>query len=104
MRAWLLQEGVELEEREFFTERFSEEELLGLISDRSPADLFSWNSPSFRKLSVDRETLTDDQLVAMMLKEPRLIRRPLVMVGGELVFGRDREALERALSEQPPSP
>ena len=98
MRAWLLQEGVELKEREFFTERFSEEELLGLICDRSPSEIFSWNSPSFRKLGVDRETLTDAQLVAMMLKEPRLIRRPLVMVGGELVFGRDRRDREALMS------
>jgi arsenate reductase-like glutaredoxin family protein len=42
-------------------------------------------SPSFRKLGVPRDALDDDQLVAMMLEQPRLIRRPLIGVDGDLL-------------------
>ncbi len=97
MRAWLLREGIELEERDFFKERLSEEELRGMLRGTPAPDVFSWNSPSFKKLGVDRDALSDDQLITMMLKEPRLIRRPLLLVDGRLVQGRDRDRLSRAL-------
>ena len=92
-----MQEGVEFEERDFFKERFTEEELLALIGDRSPSEVFSWRSPSFRKLGLDAASLDDDRLVAMMLEEPRLIRRPFLIMDGQLIDGRDRAALSKAL-------
>ena len=85
VRAWLSQSGVELEERDFFQERFSEPELRELFAGHPVSRFFSWVSPSFRKLGLERHGLTDDQLIAMMLDEPRLIRRPLVVVDGELL-------------------
>jgi arsenate reductase-like glutaredoxin family protein len=97
VRAWLSQRGVELDEREFFQNRLSEEELRGLIGDVSPREVFSWKSPSFKNLGLDPNALTDEQLIAMMVDEPRLIRRPLVVVDGRLIDGRDDEALTEAL-------
>ena len=98
MRASLLQEGVELEERDFFADPLSEQELRCLIGNRPAGQIFSWNSPSFKKLGVTREGLDDDSLIQLMLGEPRLIRRPLVQVGGGEVFvGTDKEVLQRAL-------
>jgi len=97
VRAWLLQKGVELEERDFFADRFSPDELRRLIGNRSPSEFFSWNSPSFRKLGASRGSLDDDQLIGMMLHEPRLIRRPLVLVDDELIVGTDKESLSKAL-------
>ena len=90
--------GVTLSERDFFDDRFSERELRDLISGRSPSDVFSWKSPSFRKLRIARESLCDYRLVAMMLDEPRFIRRPLVQVGDELIVGADIVALSRVLT------
>ena len=85
MRAWLSRSGVEHEARDFFQEPFSEPELRELIAGRPVSLFFSWASPSFRKLGLERHGLTDDQLIAMMLEEPRLIRRPLIVVDGELL-------------------
>ena len=34
---------------------------------------------------MNRDSLDEDQLIAMMLNEPRLIRRPLIVVNGELL-------------------
>ena len=93
----LLQKGVELVERDFFQDRFSEDELRSLIGDTALAELFSWNSPSYKKLGLKREDLDDDQLISMMLEEPRLIRRPLTFVEGTLIIGSDENALRRAL-------
>ena len=85
MRAWLSQADVDLTSRDFFEDRFSEDELRRLFGDRPASDFFSWRSPSFRKMGVSRDSLGEDELVALMLEEPRLIRRPLVVVDGEVV-------------------
>lgn len=92
----LLQKGVELVERDFFQDRFSEDELRSLIDDTALTELFSWNSPSYKKLGLEREDLDDDHLISMMLEEPRLIRRPLTFVEGTLIIGSDENALGRA--------
>ena len=66
-----------------------------MLRARSPSEFFSWNSPSFKKLGLSREALGDEQLIALMLEEPRLIRRPLIHVGDELIVGSDRKAMQR---------
>lgn len=85
-----MQAGVQLEERDFFLNRFSLDELRILIGAQSPSNFFSWNSPSFKRLQVDRASLSDDQIIDMMLQEPRLIRRPLALVNGELIVETDQ--------------
>ena len=92
-----MREGVELEERDFFKDPLSEGELRALLRGEQVSDVFSWNSPSFKKLGLDKDTLDDERLIAMMLEEPRLIKRPLVLVDGSLVQGRDKAGLSRAL-------
>jgi len=81
VRAWLSQEGIEFSEREFFKSPFSEDELRAILGENI-RDRFSWVSPSFKQLGVDRDDLTDDELVSLMLENPRLIRRPLIVVDG----------------------
>lgn len=92
-----MQAGLEIEERDFFQDPFSEAELRALVGERSPADIFSWKSPSFRKMGIDRDALDDDRMIALMLEEPRLIRRPITAIGDTLVIGADSKALSQAL-------
>ena len=94
-----MQAGVDLQERDFFQDRFSEVELRRLIGDRPPSDYFSWNSPSFKKLGLSRDELDEGRLIQMMAEEPRLVRRPLIQVGNDLVVGTDRRAMERAFPQ-----
>ena len=93
MKASLSQDGVELEERDFFKDSFTEAELRELLGDTPPADVFSWRSPSARKLGLDKDTVTADELVSLMVGEPRLIRRPLINVEGRLIVGTDKKAM-----------
>jgi arsenate reductase-like glutaredoxin family protein len=84
--AWLSQRpDVEIDARDFFLDRFTEEEFRTLIGDQDPAEFFSWASPTFRKLEVERDSLDASELVRMMMQEPRLIRRPLIEVDGRLL-------------------
>ncbi len=77
--------GVEAEYRDFFKDPFTDDELRTLLGDRLPSEQFSWASPSFKKLDLDRGSLSEDQLIELMLDNPRLIRRPLIQVDGKLL-------------------
>ena len=67
-----------------------------LLGDTPPADVFSWRSPSARKLGLDKDTVSPDELVSLMVDEPRLIRRPLIQVEGRLIVGTDKKAMAEA--------
>ena len=95
MKAELSQKGIELDERDFFQDGFTEDELRALIGDRPVSGYFSYNSPSFRKMGLDRDQLADDQLLKMMVEEPRLVRRPLIQIGDDLVVGTDKKAMSQ---------
>ena len=94
MKAELSQAGIEYEERDFFTEPFTADELRQAIGPRPISDFFSWRSPSFRKMGLNRDELSDEKLLKLMVEEPRLIRRPLIMSSdGELLVGTDKKAM-----------
>ena len=79
------------EERDFFKDEFTEKELRELIGDTSPLDIFSWRSPSARSANeLDREKVSKDELIRLMVEQPRLIRRPLIYTGDRLFAGTDK--------------
>ena len=94
MKAGLSQSGIEFDERDFFDEPFTVDELQDIIGARPVSDFFSWRSPSFRKLGLDRDSLSDDRLLELMVEEPRLVRRPLIQTAdGDLIVGADKKAM-----------
>jgi len=106
VKAELSQKDVELTERDFFQDSFSEEELRELLGDVSASEIFSWRSPSLNKLATqnpelgtrlaEKSSLTDEELIRLMVEEPRLIRRPLIKRGEELIIGTDKDAMSKA--------
>ena len=97
MKASLSQAGIALEERDFFKDNFTENELRQLLGDTPPADIFSWRSPSARKLALDKATASPDELLRLMASEPRLIRRPIIRApDGKLIIGTDKRSMAQA--------
>jgi arsenate reductase-like glutaredoxin family protein len=85
-------------ERDFFKHRFSEDELRDLLQGSRPADAFAWRSPRARALSLDPGSPRDEAvLLRLMLAEPYLLRRPVIVIGGRTIFGFDRRGLEAAI-------
>ena len=87
-----------MSERDFFKDGFTEAELRALLGDTPPADVFSWRSPSARKLGLDRDA-TPDELIRLMADEPRLVRRPLIRADGRLIVGTDKRAMAAAFPD-----
>ena len=73
---------MEVTERDFFADRLSEDELRALAAESSATAMFSAKSPTVKKLGLDPAALSDDERVQLMVGEPRLIRRPIVVIDG----------------------
>jgi arsenate reductase (glutaredoxin) len=50
----------------------------------------STKSPAYKKLGLDQRTVTEAELLVLMVQEPRLLRRPLIVVNGKPVLGFDK--------------
>ena len=88
-----MQKKVALIDRDFFKDPFTADEITMLLQESKPAEMFNFRSPSFKKLDLDRDQLKSEDLIELMLKEPRLIRRPVVKIGRKVYFGASSEAL-----------
>ena len=96
----LLQNGIELEERDFFKDGFTEAEIRGLAEGVGLSQLFAHRSPSLKQMGLAGQELSEEQMLDLMLKEPRLVRRPLVRLGDRLLVGANIKAVEAALAER----
>jgi arsenate reductase-like glutaredoxin family protein len=92
----LLQQGVPLEERDFFKEPFTEAEIRGLGANIS--ELFARRSPSLKQMGLAGQQLSEQEMLQLMLKEPRLVRRPLVCVGDRLLVGANEKTVQAAFA------
>ena len=95
----LLQNGVSLEERDFFKEPFTEKEIRDLAQGVGIPQLFARRSPSLKQLGLADQELSDEKMVELMLQEPRLVRRPLVRIANRLLIGANIKAVEAVLEE-----
>ena len=89
--------GVELDERDYAKAPLSAAELKDLFAGRDPRDFLNSRSPAFKAMGLAGKSLTSEQALALMAKEPNLIKRPIVIAGKEMIAGFDRERLRAAL-------
>lgn len=94
-----MQNGLEVTDRDFFKETFSELEIRELAAMAGTENIFARRSPSLKKLNLADKELSDDEMVKLMLQEPKLIRRPLIKVGDKLMVGGGTAAVEAAIAE-----
>ena len=94
-----MQSGLEVTDRDFFKETFSKSESRELAAMAGTENIFARRSPSLKKLSLAAKELSDDEMINLMLQEPKLVRRPLIKVGGKLMVGGGTAAVEAAIAE-----
>lgn len=75
-------------------ERPTRELLERLIDETHLGDFINQRSPAFKERELDLSTLTKKQAIDLMMEEPNLIKRPLVLRGGDAVFGWKQHELD----------
>ncbi len=88
--------------RDYFKERFTVEELRTVFADAglTPHEVLSRRAKAYATLVGDRD-LSAEELLALMVQEPTLLRRPLAVRGEQAAIGFDRAGLT-ALAEDKP--
>lgn len=56
-----------------------------------PRDLIRKKEAEYKEQGLDNPNLSDEELVAAMVSHPRLIERPIVVVGDKAAIGRPPE-------------
>ena len=59
-----------MEERDYFKEPFTEDELKELAGDTPLSQMFARRSPALKNMGLADKELSDEEMLALMLKEP----------------------------------
>lgn len=79
--------GIELVKHDLAKEPPSRELLERLIDEKHLEDFVNTRSPAYKERGLDVTKMTKRQAIDLMMEEPNLIRRPLVLAGRKAVFG-----------------
>ncbi len=60
--------------------------------------LIDRRKPSFKKLGIGDNALSDQEAIALMQQEPSIIRRPIFEIDGEIVFGYNEAEMIKRLA------
>jgi arsenate reductase (glutaredoxin) len=95
----LQKEGVDLELRDLAEERLTVAELDRLIGERDYREFLNSRNELYRKRKMKEHPPSRAEALKLMAAESNLIRRPVVIVGKQIILGFDEaklKALRRA--------
>ena len=86
---------------EYLTSPPSKSELKKILKflNLKPRDLLRHKEPDYKQQGLDDESLTDDQIIDIMIAHPKLIERPIVLAGDKAALGRPPENVLEILSD-----
>jgi arsenate reductase-like glutaredoxin family protein len=90
---------VNVELRDLFRHPLTLDEIKVLSARLRDGDLLSRRSKEIETHGIDPEAPVTDRTMALMAKEPRLLRRPILDTGTEVVIGFDRARYEQLLRQ-----
>lgn len=93
----MLELGAELESRDMAAERLTQAELDALIGQRDYKEFLNPRNELYRTQNMKEHPPSRAEAIQLMAKEPNLIRRPIVMLGSQMVLGFDEEAYKKLL-------
>ncbi len=91
----LRESGVQYESRDFFRQRFTRDELETILqrAGLTPREVLSRRSRVYQARAAEIDALDDEALLSLMLEEPTLLRRPLVLGPTGTILGHNSTAL-----------
>lgn len=101
-KAWLKQNNISYEERHILRETPDANELLDIIklSEEGINDILATRSEKYKNLDMNLEELKVSELLELLHEEPRLLRRPIITDGDQLVVGYNQSGLKKLLEDK----
>jgi arsenate reductase len=81
---------IDIESRDFFKDPFTETELKKIIkmTGKKPVQLLRKRDKTYKEMKLDQNKKTDSEIIKLMVKNPGLILRPIVIVKNKAVVGK----------------
>ena len=97
-KKWLKKEQVDFDFIDFRENSLTEEQIQQWSSSLSWEAIFNKRSTSYRNLSDSEKTdITEVKAIKLMLEYPTLIKRPILVVGGQVHAGFKAEQYQEIL-------
>ncbi len=98
-RAWLEDNHIPFIERNLDTDRLSRAEVqhLLVLSERGFDDILSVRSKAYLRLGITTDELTTVQMINLIIREPHLLRRPIIVDERRVQIGFHPDEIRRFL-------
>jgi arsenate reductase len=95
----LNERGAEFEAINYFETPLTEADLRVLLKKLglTAHEILRKDEPVAKQLGIAKKDYSDEELIALMVKHPDLIQRPIVVHGDKVVLGRPPENVEKLL-------
>ncbi len=74
-------------EREYGKDPLSEKELRDIIEDEPIERFLNTRTPLYREKNMKQKPPTKEQAISLMLKDPNLLKRPVIIKGKKKITG-----------------
>ena len=99
-RAWLDARGVAYDFHDYKTAGIAKDKLKGWSDKLGWETLLNRAGTTFKKLpDADKESITENKALALMLAQPSMIKRPVLELGGKLLVGFKPEIYEKEVGK-----
>jgi arsenate reductase-like glutaredoxin family protein len=89
---------LELDERDYARTPLTVAELKEIFKGRDPREFLNPKSPAFKERGLAGKKLTAEQALKLIVEDSRLLKRPMVVAGDNIIAGFDRDVMRKALS------
>lgn len=98
-KAWLQEHQIDFIERNIVSQPLTVDEIKSILrlTEDGTEDIISKNSKAYQKLEVDIDSLPLNQLYELIIKNPQMLRRPIIQDHKRLQVGYNEEEIRSFL-------
>lgn len=98
-KAWLEENNLNYTEKNIYHDPLTKEEIkeILMLTENGTDDIISYRSQAYQNLNFDIESLTFNELLDLLVEEPSLVRRPIIMDDRRLQIGYNEEDIRMFL-------
>ncbi|MBT2645009.1 transcriptional regulator Spx [Bacillus sp. ISL-41] len=98
-KAWLQEHHIDFIERNIVSEPLTVDEIKSILrlTEDGTEDIISTNSKTYKQLDVDVDYLPLNQLYDLIIKNPQMLRRPIIQDHKRLQVGYNEEEIRSFL-------
>jgi Spx/MgsR family transcriptional regulator len=88
---------IDFDQREYGKQPFTEKELREIIGDDPVEPFLNTRTPLYREKHMKQKPPTKDETIKLMLKDPNLIKRPIMIKGKKKLTGFNEAELKQMI-------